>query len=279
MNLIIIGGDQRMLYTAEYLHKKGCKPRLYGLDSDSFETTLCEAIASADAVILPLPVSGDDLTVRAPLSNKTIYLDDIILCKPKMVFGGMISDHLKLKLKEKAIPFYDYYQSESLTVKNALLTAEAAISIAIDKTDFSLFGAKVLVIGYGRIGKILSKYLKALGADVTATSRDNGTLALIETDGYSALNTADIYNTLQNYDFVFNTVPAPVMNRLFFGSLKDSCYVSDLATSAGTDTQAAEEYNIKLQILPGLPGKLFPKTAGELIGNEILNHLTSERQK
>lgn len=273
MNLALLGGDKRMVYAAEYLHNNGYKTFRLGLDAEGTEIPLCECINSVDAVILPLPFSSDNVTLRTPLSKSIIYLEDIVLCQPKNIFGGMLSAKFRERLQAANIPYFDYYESEALTVKNAMLTAEAAISIAVAKTDFSIFGSKSLIIGYGRIGKLLAKYLKSLGSETTATSRADGTLAVIETDGLNAINTSDILSLAHNFDFVFNTVPAPIIDRKFFSTLKKNCYVADLATGAGSDFNAATEYHINAEILPGLPGKFFPKTAGELIGQEIINHL------
>ncbi len=277
MNLLFIGGDDRTLFTAEFLHKKGFKVNTLGL-SDKNNGLLCENIADADAVILPLPTSSDQRTVRAPLSNEVIYLDDIISCGPKTVIGGMMPAQFKDQLNESLIPYYDFYESEPLTVKNALLTAEAAISIAIKETPISLFNSSALVIGYGRIGKLLCQLLKPFGVKITATSRNDGTLAYIETDGLTSLNTDKIYETDKKFDFVFNTVPAPVLNRKFFGNQNESCFVMDLATNSGTDFAAAKEYGINVQSYPGLPGKYFPKTAGQIIANDILQYLNTKRR-
>jgi dipicolinate synthase subunit A len=278
MNLLCIGGDRRTLFMSEFLHNKGFKINNIGLGTTA-DTPLCAAVKSADAVLLPLPVSNDNKTVRTPLAKEVIYLDDIVLCQPKLVLGGMINNSLCNAFTERNIPFFDYYKSEPLTLKNALLTAEAALSIAIKETEFSLFGSSALVLGYGRIGKILSRYLKALGASVTATSRNVSTIAAIETDGFHALNTSDILEKADRFDLVFNTVPSPIMNRQFFGSLKKRCLVLDLATASGLDFSAAEEYKIKTICLPGLPGKFFPLSAGELIGAEILNILKQQKEE
>lgn len=278
MNLLCIGGDRRTLFMSEFLHNKGFKISHFGLGT-STDVPLCAAIDAADAVILPLPISSDGRTVRTPLASEVIFLDDIVLCQPKFIFGGMFSVDLSHVLTDKGIPFFDYYKSEPLTLKNALLTAEAALSIAIKETEFSLSGTNSLVIGYGRIGKILSRYLKALGSNVTATSRSNSTLAAIETDGIESLNTLDVYESNDRFDLVFNTAPSPVMNRRFFGGLKKNCLVLELATASGFDASAADEYKIKTLTLPGLPGKFFPKTAGELIGSEILNILNLQKEE
>lgn len=273
MKLLFLGGDLRMIYAAERMHELGYEVTTYGLSTELSSGILCETVEKADAVILPLPISNDGMTVRTPLTNEMIYLDDIILCKPKYIYGGIIGKQLKDNLTAENVPFFDYYTDEPLTVKNAVLTAEAAVALAISGSNISLYRSKALVIGYGRIGKQLSSYLKALGAEVTATSRNSGTLATIEADGYIGKHPSDIIDSLPDYDFIFNTAPAPIMNRKFFSRCKPACFVEDLATGAKTDLTAAKEYGINADVYPGLPGKFFPLTAGRIIAETINDHI------
>lgn len=278
MKLLIIGGDKRMYYSAEKLHESGYEVTTYGLMDSSHDTILSEAIKDADRIILPLPISKDKMTITAPMTNELIYLEDIIYCKPKFIYGGIINDSLKSRLNDDGIMYYDYYTDEPLTVKNAVLTAEAAVSIAINSSGFSLFNSNALVIGYGRIGKQLSYYLKALGANVTATSRDLGTRATIEADSFNNKDTKDVKEILEKFDFIFNTAPAPIMDRTFFSRCKQNCFVEDLATGANTDLIAAKEYGINANIYPGLPGKFFPLSAGKIIADTINNHILETYQ-
>ena len=278
MKLLIIGGDKRMYYSAEKLHEAGYEVATYGLIDSSRDTILSEAIKDADGIILPLPISKDKMTITAPMTNELIYLDDVIHCKPKFIYGGIINDSLKSKLTDTGTNYYDYYTDEPLTIKNAVLTAEASISIAINGSGISLFNSNALVIGYGRIGKQLSYYLKALGANITATSRDSATRATIEADGFESKNTADVKDILEKFDFIFNTAPAPIMDRTFFSRCKQNCFVEDLATGANTDLTAAKEYGINANIYPGLPGKFFPLSAGKIIADTINNHILETNQ-
>jgi hypothetical protein len=161
-----IGGDRRQVEIAAYLSSIGHEVIAFGLPRDErflLSATVFEAINQSDAVVLPLPVSRDANTVNTPLTGDVILLNDLLLCRPHLVFGGIISPILRKELENRNIEYYDYYDSEALTVKNAVLTAEAAIAIAVSCTDFSLFGSKSLVLGYGRIGRQLARYLKALG--------------------------------------------------------------------------------------------------------------------
>lgn len=276
MRFACIGGDGRQIETAKYLKDKNHDVCVFGLPKpENIEPvdSICEAIYGADAIVLPVPLSRDGKTVYAPLTGDVIFLQDVLRCRPKYIFAGLISPELTKEFSDAGIVFADYYRSEPLTVKNAVLTAEAAIAVAITETKGSIFGSKALVIGYGRIGKQLSKYLGVMGADVTATSRDEGTLALIETDGYKPLNTVLCKNAARGCDYIFNTVPAPVMDEEFFANCKKGCFVEDLATNAGSDFAAAEKYGIKAALYSGLPGKYSPVSAAEYIAGDMLKHL------
>ena len=58
----------------------------------------------------------------------------------------------------------DYYADEAVQVLNAAITAEGAIGEAIRTSDRTLWDSRVLILGYGRIGRALASRLRALGA-------------------------------------------------------------------------------------------------------------------
>ncbi len=276
MNFTIIGGDRRQLETALFLKSQKHNVSTFGLPSVSNISrlgTMKDNISKCDAVILPLPVTTDGKTINTLLSGETILIDDILRYHPKFIFGGLITDNLSEELISRNIAYYDYYKSEALTVKNAVLTAEAAVAIAINCTDISIFESKALVIGYGRIGKILARYLKALGADVTATSRNNGIMATIKADSITPENTECVPIIAGEFDYIFNTAPFPILNRTFFKNCKKTAFVEDLATNSGIDLASADEYGINAGIYSGLPGKHSPKKAAKYIADEIINYL------
>ncbi len=274
--ICFIGGDRRSISTALFLKSKGYDVSVIGLKSNeqlTEYTDLTNAIKNSDVIVLPLPLTRDNVTVNAPLCDENYYLADIIKLKPHYVFGGIIKDGFKENLKKSGIKYFDYYDSEYLTVKNAVLTAEAALSIAISETDGSIYNSKSVVIGYGRIGKQLSKYLKALGSEVIATSRNDGTLATIEADGIISLKTDNCIKNSLNADYVFNTVPYPVLNSSFFDKCSPDLMFLDLASNSGIDLTKAKLRNLKCGVYGGLPGKYSSKTAGNYVAEEIIKHL------
>ena len=81
----------------------------------------------------------------------------------------------------------------------------------MEELPTTLFGARVLVIGFGRLGKLLSHRLKGLGARVTVSARNYQDLAWIEAYGDCAERTGELKGWLCSYDLVVNTVPARVL--------------------------------------------------------------------
>lgn len=274
----VIGGDKRQIEAARHLRALGHEVSIFGLpDTDGLLSTdsVCSAVCGADAVVLPLPCSRDGMTVVTSLTHDVIFLQDILQCKPKFIFAGMIKKQFEDDLNAAGIPHCDYYNDSTLIYNNAVLTAESAIGLAVNGTDGSLYNSKALVIGYGRIGERLSEYLKALGAAVTATSRDKATLARIKANGCSAINTNDLKSHIADFDYIFNTAPSPLLDSFFFSHCKKDAFVCDLATDSGIDLAAASKHGINAAVYSGLPGKSSPKTAAVFITEVILENLNN----
>jgi hypothetical protein len=134
MRYTLIGGDKRQLYVYKFLKESGHNVDVYGLSCDTAEKDIEASVKESDAVILPLPVTKDGKTVNTTRSGSAFLLNDIIDLKPKFIFGGLIKDPFLSELQKAEIRFYDYFKSEPLTIKNAVLTAESAVSIAISET-------------------------------------------------------------------------------------------------------------------------------------------------
>jgi dipicolinate synthase subunit A len=131
-----------------------------------------------------------------------------------------------------------------------------------------------LVIGYGRVGKILADRLKAIGCDVTISARKPADLALAEALGFSYINTGQLNFKPLEYDIIFNTVDVKVIEDT---SLKTCTadLIIDLSSKGGLSLNVANSLGIKALKAPGLPGIIAPKTAAEILTNTITHIINS----
>lgn len=276
----VIGGDLRFAYLAGALAADGYTVISAGLDDAAMPpcvtgcTSVVQALSSADAVILPMPVSNDGVTLNAPFSHKRIALESLFSAlKPSQrLFGGAPSAAVLSMLKSYGLSLNDYLAREELALRNAVPTAEGAVQLAMEELPVTLFGAHCLVTGYGRVARALSELLVAMGAHVTVAARKYADLALAQTRGCHAMRFADM--TVGGFDVIFNTVPQLVFPQEVLQKLPRETLLIDLASRpGGIDFNAAARLQIKTVWALSLPGRVAPQTAGQIIKDTVLNML------
>lgn len=289
--IAFIGGDLRMLEAARFAHSKCNVLSVYGFDKydycyECFDLTLEKTIESsvfgAEAVVLGLPCTINEKTLFAPYSSREMTPSELFsqLSFGTKVFCGKASPAILNAARENNLQCYDYFDREELTIKNALITAEGAIQTAMLETPYTLHGSKCLVIGYGRIGKLLSSLLSRLNADVTCTARKTADLALIECNGLNAAVTENIASIVADFDIIFNTVPFCVLPESILCFVRSDTVVIDLASKpGGVDFNGAKKYGLKVIWATALPGKVAPETSGKIISETIFNILSEQSRR
>lgn len=278
MDFLFLGGDLRYLYTAEKLSEK-YNVKVYGIISDtSIQALLSEEMPKekVDYLVLPIPFSVDGENVNAPFFPERIPLSLIgdFVKENGVVFSGKTTPYLKKICDENNLTLIDYFQREELAVMNAIPTAEATIQTAVEQTDRMLYKMRVLVTGYGRISRILVKYLLAMGADVTVCARKCEQRLWAEIDGCKSLPLTRLAPCAREFQLIINTVPFEIITRSIINVLDKHCVIIDLASAAGVDFAAAKSAGIKTVWALSLPGKTAPVSAGEIIAETIDNILT-----
>ncbi len=273
----VIGGDLRQLEVARKLKEDGNEVSVYGLDNiqkkqmvDIKTLNLKDMVSTSDYLVFPLPVTRDGININAPFFSSHINMkyDLCPLLDSQAIFGGIITSFAEAVNNPK-IHINDYYAREDFMIFNALLTAEGAVKIALNESQDTINKSKCLVVGYGRIGKVLSRLLKDMGALVTVSARNSKDVSWAKINGYQTINVNNLENEV-HFDLVFNTVPAVILNSTNLHLIKISNLIIDLASApGGVDTKTAEALGIKVKLAPGLPGKFFPKSAGKIIVETI----------
>lgn len=146
----------------------------------------------------------------------------------------------------------------------------------MEKLPVTLWGSECLVLGYGRIGRLLAQRLHALGARVTVAARKYGARAWAEAFGWKAVPIDRLSGCLGNIQAVFNTAPSLILDSTLLAELPPDCLCMDLASKPGIDFPAAEQLGLKTVWARGLPGKAAPVTAAAAI-RDALYHILEER--
>lgn len=274
----VIGGDRRQKELAELLKEDGATVHTYGLvpGSDGDAASL-EAAVQAEHIILPLPLSKEEGILNGEGESLPLPILFSRLRPEQCILAGQVKLGEQEEASRHGLRIKDYFLREELTVANAAATAECAIQSAMERLERTLLGQEVLVLGFGRIGKLLSFRLQGLGCRVTATARKPSDLAWIRAYGYRALETGRLTGCLTPFGVVFNTVPAPVLDGTLLAQLPPGCLCVDLASKNGIDPAAAEDLGIPFLWARFLPGRLAPRTAAAAIREAVYNILSEER--
>ena len=173
------------------------------------------------------------------------------------VIGGGLSSLIGL-----GHPLLDLLEDADFTAQNADITARCAIRLASDQLDVTFRNLPVLILGWGRIGKVLARLLQALDAQVWVYARKEADRAMLRALGYHTVDTLPENTDLGRFRVIFNTVPAPMLSTAKTDLLPD-CLLLDLASVSGLAGN---------RVVParGLPGLLAPESAGALIGKTVI---------
>ena len=282
--IAVIGGDLRMVKLVEMLAKDDFEVYTYALEkAESLskienvkeQASMQEALQEVEIVIGPIPLSSNNISINTPFSEENVTIEALAQALEGKVFiAGNMKSEIYEYTKEKNVKMIDLLNREELVVLNTISTAEGAIQIAMEETNATIHGSNVLVMGYGRVGKIVAHMLKGIGANVYCEARKNVDLAWIKAYGYVPIRLNELDGTLKNYDIVINTIPSMVLDAKRLKNLKKECLIIDLASNpGGVDRVASKKEGIKTIWALSLPGKVAPLTSAEFIRDTIYNIL------
>lgn len=161
-----------------------------------------------------------------------------------------------------------YTRLESYQVANAALTAEGAAAL-LDKA-LTVEEAAVLVLGFGRVGKLCALAFQRGGAAVTVAARSAEDRSWAAAMGFRTLELSHLEAVLEGFDAVVNTVPAPLLGEGELARLPRGAYLLELASApGGIDASAARERGLRYHRAPGLPGSYAPERAALLLRNAL----------
>ena len=150
----------------------------------------------------------------------------------------------------------DLLKDPEYLAQNAAITARCAMGL-IGK---ELKDLPVLILGWGRIGKCLGKFLGDAGAKVTIAARKEADVTMASALGYEGVHIGQAASLLPKFGAVLNTIPAMVLPAF---KCHPDCVLLELASRPGM----AGNHIIRAS---GLPGKYAPEASGRLIARRLL---------
>lgn len=238
----------------------------YAWEENSREKEPCEKI-----YVLPIPVSKLDKNhdVKEKLKQELIKMsvkENVDL----KVFGGVFNQEWKCFLETYMIPYWDFMELPEVVEGNGWITAEATIAEVLQLSEYSIYGQKVLVTGYGCCGEKIAKLFGKLGAKVVVAARRAEIREQIIKNGFSAIGFEDMEKELVDVAAVINTVPALVMTEDCIRRMPRGSLIVDIASNpGGTDFEAAKRYGVKAKLALGLPGIYTTSSSAMLLRNAI----------
>ncbi len=238
----------------------------YGIDGNAAVHFACEELRRSGYRVTDRP--GEDVT-------------HLLLPAPSFGADGHIRGGGDLKMLLSALPkdvtviggnlhgtphALDLLQDEQYLAENAAITADCAVRIAGNNLSIRFEGCKMLILGWGRIGKCLAQLLRNLGADVTVAARRETQRAALISLGYRAADPESLGDALQQFRVIFNTAPHMLLDKAKTALCRKDCVLIDLASVPGMEGE-------NVIVARGLPGRDLPESSGALIAKTVIRLL------
>lgn len=289
-SISVIGGDLITVKLVNIISKIN-KVTIFGLEYAEelrdnpniiFSDSLESAVNESKVIIAPMPLSVKSEYITTVFSREKIKTEDFkSLLYDKILIAGDIWVETKEQLENQGTKCFDILTNDALKISNSIITAEGVLGIAIQETSTSIHGLDVLVLGFGRAGKMIAKVFNAVGAKVSVEARKEEDLAWIEAYNYNKIDLKDLEHYLGKFDLVINTIPASILDNEKLKLFKKGSVLINLPTITETkiDINEANKLGVKYIWASSLPQLVAPITYAETIKDIIFKILEEEHNK
>jgi dipicolinate synthase subunit A len=267
----IIGGDMRQSYLVKELSAQSSvayyalsTPPILGEQFSSL-SAICEQSA---CIIAPIPLSKDGVSLNQSTYEETLPLQELLshLQSGQLFFAGCIPKEFESAAKQKGVIVFDFMKNSSLAIFNSIATAEGAICEAIQHSPINLHGSVCAVLGYGKCGQTLAKFLQNFSTKLYIVDVKIEELAKAHLLTEHVGTMEDCERWIGNFDFIFNTIPSLVLSSDLLMNTKPDVTIIDIASApGGVDFSAAQKMGISAFLCSGLPGKYAPASSASAI--------------
>ncbi len=215
-------------------------------------------------LLLPIPTTRDKIFITS--TNTTTSAVAEMIDGDTVVAGYSIPEEIVSRAGEMGAPLFDASLDEEFLLENAKISGEGALGYILTHSLKALRDMRVGIVGYGRIGREMTRLCLLFGAKVRLyTARESVVLELGEMGIDARL--IDGKNDLADLDILINTTPKRQIDE---GIIPKELDIIDLAS--GSIFEPSE----RLIKLSSIPDAFYPETAGRLYAEAILRFLEGE---
>lgn len=288
LNVLIMGGDARYLEVIHKLSSEGARIFLVGYDQLTFEnsnivnTKLEEVdLGVIDAISLPVAGTNNVGKVEAIYSDNEIFLTETMVHHTSercIIYTGTSNAFLQNIAESCNRRIVTLFARDDIAILNSIPTAEGALMLALEETDFTIHGSNVMVLGFGRVGMTVARLFSSVGAKVSVAVRKPAAIARITEMGLTPVRLEKLEQEVAGAEIIINSIPHLVIDSDVISAMENTTLIIDITSApGGTDFKFAHKQGVKALHALGLPGKTAPKTAGRIIGEVLLELLKSEK--
>jgi dipicolinate synthase subunit A len=177
-----------------------------------------------------------------------------------LVITGKSDAFLDTAAEEAHVIVREYENDTDLMLLRAPAIAEGAIRVAIEHSPVTVHGTQIGLVGFGRIGSVLTRSLIALNANVHVFARRAEARAAAYALGAKPHLFDAVPQVFPELEILYNTAPAAVLDAAALAHVRRGSLVVDLAAPpGGIDLAAAREYGLSTIWARGL-GASAPRT-------------------
>lgn len=227
------------------------------------ERILAERLSSTEGrlILLPIPTARDGKYITGTGHSPPDILSEV--GEDTAVVGYGLSDELIREIKSRGGRVYDGALDEDFLASNAELTARGTIGYILTHSGRDVGDMRVGIVGYGRIGSRLARWLLLFGAKPVVYTRRRERAVELGEMGISASVIGEA-GDISRLDLLINTAPERHIDE---GEIPREVEIIDLASGV------VFEPSDRLIKLSSVPDAMFPISAGRLYAESAIRGL------
>ena len=219
---------------------------------------------SGRLILLPIPTTRDNIYING--TDLTLGSVVPLLTSESTLVGYNIPRDLISNAEAVGTAVYDAGRDERFLMENAIISARGAIGYLLTNFTRDIADMKIGIVGYGRIGRALLRYLICLGSSpILYTGRQEVAVELGSSDVDCRVLGEEC--DLAGLDILINTSPTA---QISIEELDPMTKIIDLASGKPFPTSD------RVTKLSSIPDAMYPLTAGRLYAEGILRFFDME---